>query len=205
MAYSDLALSADGQCIAVQTGDTEVAIHRTTSTEETPDSGTADGEVLTFEGKRAPPILPLDAQYGPGFILRVLDTSGSLDAPSPLIVWTPTKGATKHELGVGSQLISRSGHSWIGSTIPTMGPRTLKSITAEKLETYTAPSYGPALIGVLDKGSALWASIETDNTASVLAANAKGKIRTTGVLKRPGKSAVVAKWVAATADHVLML
>lgn len=205
MAYSDLAISADGQYLALQISDTEVTIQRPTSTEEAPDSGTGDGEVLTFEGKLSPPILPLDAQYGPGFILRILDTSGSLGAPSTLIIWTPKKGATKHELSVGSQLTSRGGHSWIGSTIPTTGPRTVQAITAEKLETYTAPSYGPALFGLLDKGTALWASIETDNTASVLAANAKGKISTTGVLKRPSKSSVVTKWVAATADHVLML
>ena len=205
MAYSDLAISADGQYLALQASDTEVTIQRTTSTEEAPDSGTDDGEVLTFEGKLSPPILPLDAQYGPGFILRILDTSGSLGAPSTLIVWIPKKGATKHELSVGSQLTSRGGHSWIGSTIPTTGPRTIKAITTEKLETYTAPSYGPALFGLLDKGTALWASIETDNTASVLAANTKGKISTTGVLKRPSKSAMVSKWVAATADHVLML
>lgn len=205
MAYSDLAISADGQYLALQVSDTEVTIHRTTSTEETPDSGTSDGQVLSFEGKLVPPILPLDAQYGPGFILRIADSSGALGAPSTLIVWTPKKGTTKHELSVGSQLTSRGGHSWIGSTIPTTGPRTIKEITAEKLETYIAPSFGPALFALLDKGSALWASIESDNTASVLAANAKGKISTTGVLKRPSKSAVVSKWVSATADHALML
>lgn len=205
MAYSDLAISADGQYLALQVSDTEVTIHRTTSTEATPDSGTSDGQVLSFEGKLVPPILPLDAPHGPGFILRIADTSGALGSPSTLIVWTPKKGVTKHELGVGSQLTSRGGHTWIGSTIPTTGPRTIKAITAEKMETYTAPSFGPALFALLNKGSALWASIESDNTASVLTANAKGKISTTGILKRPSKSAVVSKWITATADHSLML
>lgn len=205
MAYSDLAISADGQFLAVQISDSEVSVQKSNATGELPSSGTIDGEVLGFEGKLAPPVLPLSAQYGAGFILRILDSSGNLGASSKLIVWTPKNGAVTHKLPIGSQLTSRGGHSWISSTIPSTAPRTIQAITAEKLETFTAPSYGPALFGLLPKSVALWASIESDNTASILTCNARGKISATGILKRPAKSAVVAKWIAATADHALML
>lgn len=205
MAYSDLAISTDGQFLAVQISDSEVSIQKTTANGETPTPGIKDGEILTFEGKLAPPVLPLGAPHGDGFILRILNSSGDLGASSKLIVWTPNKGAITHDLPIGSQLTSRGGHSWISSTIPSTGPRTVQAITATKLEKYVAPSYGPALFGLLPKSTALWARIETDNNASILTSNAQGKISATGILKRPAKSAVVAKWIAATADHALML
>lgn len=205
MAYSEVAISADGKYVAVQISDSEVSVQKSNGTGELPGSETIDGEIFSFEGKLAPPILPLNAQYGAGFILRILDSSGNLGASSKLIVWTPKNSAVTHKLPIGSQLTSRGGHSWISSTIQTTAPRTVQAITAEKLETYTAPSYGPALFGLLPKSAALWASIESDNTASILTCNAKGKISATGILKRPAKSAVVAKWIAATADHALML
>lgn len=205
MAYSDLAVSANGGYLAIQISDSEIAIQRTTKSEDSPEPGTSDGENISFDGKLAPPILPLAAEHGEGFILRILNSSGDLGASSKLLVWTPKNGVKTHELSIGSQLTSRGGQSWISSTIPSVEPRTVLAVTPTKLEKYTAPSYGPALFGLLPKSTALWASIESDNSASILTSNAKGKVSVTGVLKRPAKSAVVAKWITATADHALML